>query len=54
MKQKKDGDMDVLSAIKERRSCRKFSPDAVDDDVIETILEAAVWAPLPCKPPGHT
>ncbi len=39
--------MDVLTAIKERRSCRKFSPDPVDDEQIQTILEAAVCAPSP-------
>jgi 5,6-dimethylbenzimidazole synthase len=41
--------MDVFSAIKERRSCRKFLPDAVGEDLIEKILEAAVWAPSPAN-----
>jgi 5,6-dimethylbenzimidazole synthase len=37
--------MDVFTAIRERRSCRSFLPDTVSDEVIEKILEAAVWAP---------
>jgi nitroreductase len=37
--------MDVFTAIKERRSCRKFQPDAVGDGDIEKILEAGNWAP---------
>ena len=37
--------MDVFTAIKERRSCRKFQPDAVGDADIEKILEAGNWAP---------
>ncbi|MBA4397537.1 MAG: nitroreductase [Syntrophus sp. (in: bacteria)] len=41
--------MDVFTAIKERRSCRKFLPDAVGEDLIEKILEAAVWAPSPAN-----
>jgi 5,6-dimethylbenzimidazole synthase len=39
--------MDVFTAIKERRSCRKFLPEAVSEDTIEKILEAAIWAPSP-------
>jgi 5,6-dimethylbenzimidazole synthase len=41
--------MDVFKAIKERRSCRKFVPDAVSEDVIEKILDAAIWAPSPAN-----
>jgi 5,6-dimethylbenzimidazole synthase len=37
--------MDIFTAIKERRSCRNFLPDPVSDEMIEKILEAAVWAP---------
>lgn len=39
--------MDVFTAMKERRSCRSFSTEPVGDDVIEKVLEAAVWAPSP-------
>lgn len=39
--------MDVFTAIKERRSCRDFLPEPVSEDIIERILEAAVWAPSP-------
>ena len=39
--------MDVSTAIKERRSCRGFLPTPVADETIEKILEAAVWAPSP-------
>lgn len=41
--------MDVFEAIKGRRSCRKFLPDAIDDSALEKILEAAVWAPSPAN-----
>jgi nitroreductase len=37
--------MEVLEAIKNRRSIRKYKPTAVDDRTIETVLEAARWAP---------
>lgn len=39
--------MDLFTAIKERRSCRNFLPDPVDEATIEKILEAATWAPSP-------
>lgn len=39
--------MDVFTAIKERRSCRNFSPDPVSEETIEKILEAGMWAPSP-------
>jgi nitroreductase len=39
--------MDLYKAIKERRSCRNFLPDPIDDAVIEKILDAAIWAPSP-------
>jgi 5,6-dimethylbenzimidazole synthase len=41
--------MDVFTAIKGRRSCRKFRPDMVSDGDIEKILEAASWAPSPAN-----
>jgi nitroreductase len=37
--------MDVMEAIKGRRSIRKYSDKPVSDDVLQTLLEAARWAP---------
>jgi nitroreductase len=37
--------MELMDAIKSRRSVRKYKPDAVSDKDLETILEAARWAP---------
>lgn len=37
--------MEVFTAIKGRRSCRKFLPDTVNEGLVEKILEAAIWAP---------
>ena len=37
--------MDVLEAIRTRRSVGKVKPDPVDRRLIEQLLEAAVWAP---------
>lgn len=37
--------MDVMQAIKERRSVRKFLADPVTDEQLQTVLEAARWAP---------
>lgn len=37
--------MDVLEAIKTRRSIRIFRKDAVPEDVLTQILEAGRWAP---------
>ncbi len=37
--------MEVLEAIKTRRSIRKYKTIPVDDETIELVLEAARWAP---------
>ena len=37
--------MEVLKAIKNRRSVRNFKTSQVDDKTVELILEAARWAP---------
>lgn len=37
--------MEVLEAIKTRRSIRKYKTDPVDDRTLKTVLEAARWAP---------
>lgn len=37
--------MEVLEAIKTRRSIRKYKANPLDDRTIELVLEAARWAP---------
>ena len=37
--------MEVMQAIRERRSVRKYLPQPIPDEAIQTILEAARWAP---------
>jgi nitroreductase len=39
--------MDLFTGMKERRSCRDFLPEDVNEATIEKILEAATWAPSP-------
>jgi len=36
---------EVLNAIKDRRTIRRFKPDPIDDAKIQMILEAGRWAP---------
>ena len=37
--------MEVLEAIKTRRSIRKYKTDPIDDKTLEAVLEAARLAP---------
>jgi nitroreductase len=37
--------MDVFDAIRNRRSVRHYRTDPVDDKTVQTVLEAAHWAP---------
>jgi nitroreductase len=37
--------MDVLDAIKGRRSIRKYKGDPVSNEVLDTVLEAVRWSP---------
>jgi nitroreductase len=37
--------MDIIDLIKTRRSIRKFKEEDIDDNQIETVLEAGRWAP---------
>jgi len=37
--------MELMEAIKGRRSIRKYKPDQVSEDDLQTILEASRWAP---------
>ncbi len=36
---------EVLKAIKERRSIRRFKPEQITDEELKTVLEAGTWAP---------
>ncbi|MBM4350732.1 MAG: nitroreductase [Deltaproteobacteria bacterium] len=37
--------MDLMEAIKGRRSIRKYKPDPVPEEVLRTILDAVRWSP---------
>ena len=37
--------METMQALKERRSVRKYKPDPVSDEALNTVLDAARWAP---------
>ncbi|TEU12026.1 MAG: hypothetical protein E3J21_22220, partial [Anaerolineales bacterium] len=37
--------MDVLEAIKQRRSIRQFTEQAIERELLEQMLDAARWAP---------
>ncbi len=37
--------MNVIEAIKTRRSIRKYKPDPVEEEKLQAVLEAARWAP---------
>lgn len=37
--------MEVLEAIKSRRSIRQYKTDSIDDKTLQKIMEAAQWAP---------
>ncbi len=39
--------MELFTAMKERRSCRNFLAEPIDETIIEKVLEAATWAPSP-------
>ena len=36
---------EVLKAIHERRSIRRFKPEQITDEELQTVLEAGTWAP---------
>jgi nitroreductase len=36
---------EVLKAIRERRSIRRFKPEQITDEELKTVLEAGTWAP---------
>lgn len=37
--------MELMDAIRNRRSIRKFKPDSISREDLEDVLEAACWAP---------
>lgn len=37
--------MEIIDAIKNRRSIRHFKPDKVDEKTVQAVLESAHWAP---------
>ena len=37
--------MELMEAIRGRRSVRKFEPDPVSEEILKTILEAVRWSP---------
>jgi len=37
--------MDVMEAIKGRRSIRKYKPDPVPEEALRTVMDAVRWAP---------
>jgi nitroreductase len=37
--------MDLMDAIRGRRSIRKYKPDPVSEEVLRTLLEAVRWSP---------
>ena len=44
--------MDIQTAIKQRRSVRKFLPQAIEPEIIRCLLESAQWAPSACNIQG--
>jgi len=36
---------EVLKAIKNRRTIRRFKPNPIDEEMLQMILEAGRWAP---------
>jgi nitroreductase len=42
---RREGKMDLMEVIKGRRSIRKYKPDSIPEEVIQTLLEAIKWAP---------
>ncbi len=37
--------MDLMDAIKGRRSIRKYKPDLIPEEALQTVMEAVRWAP---------
>jgi nitroreductase len=37
--------MDVLKAVKERRSIRNFQKKDIPEDAVDKLIDAIIWAP---------
>ena len=37
--------MELLKAIQERRTIRRFKPDPVSRELLEQLIQGAMWAP---------
>ena len=37
--------MDILKAVKERRSIRDFQKKKIPDELLDKLMEALIWAP---------
>ena len=35
----------ILQALRERRSCRSYKPEQIQDEELQAVLEAGTWAP---------
>lgn len=46
-------DNEVLKAIRERRSIRRFKADQITDDELKTVLEAGRGLPQAMAPRNH-
>jgi len=44
-KQQQEVNMELINAVRDRRSIRKFKPDRIPRNVLEGIFDAARWAP---------
>jgi nitroreductase len=42
---KEEIDMDLMEAIKGRRSIRKYKPDPIPEEAFRTLMEAVRWSP---------
>ena len=38
-------DNEVLKALRERRSIRRYKPEQITDEELQAVLEAGTWAP---------
>ena len=38
-------DNEILKALRERRSIRRYKPEQISDEALQAVLEAGTWAP---------
>jgi len=46
---RKETPMELWDAIRNRRSCRQFSPQRIKEEDLRKIIEAGAWAPSPAN-----